>query len=184
MLNKMPYSNVIPVMEHYTPSGEATALAAQYPDPADFLSAAQQQGHYGDAVLFLAHGLPLKEALWWGYCCTQQLTEWSEPERVVLDTVRNWITRSGESERRACGEAAKQQGLSAAAGWLAQAVFWSTGSMLDADQPPLPAPPFLYAQALSGAVNLMAVMPDGAHLAERYRIFLAHGLAIARGDKQ
>ena len=102
----------------------------------------------------------------------------------MLDTVRNWITRSGESERRACGDAAKQQGLSAAAGWLAQAVFWSTGSMLDADQPPLPAPPFLYAQALSGAVNLMAGMPDGAHLAERYRGFLALGLAIACGDKQ
>lgn len=47
-----------------------------------------------------------------------------------------------------------------------------------------PAPPFLYAQALSGAINLMAVMPDGAHIAEHYRTFLAHGLAVARGDKQ
>lgn len=184
MLNKMPYSSAMLVMKNYTPSGEATALAAQYPAPADFLIAAQQQAHYGDAVIFLAHGLPLKEALWWGYHCAQQLTEWSEQEQCVLESVRDWITRSGESERRACGDAAKQQGLSSAAGWLAQAVFWSTGSMLDAGQPPLPAPPFLYAQALSGAINLMAVMPDGACIAEHYRAFLAHGLAVARGDKQ
>lgn len=184
MLNKMPYSSVMPVMKNYTPSGEAIALAEQYPDPADFLIAAQQQTHYSDAVLFLAHGLPLKEALWWGYHCTQQLTEWNEQEQEVLDCVRDWITRSGESERRACGDAAQRQGLSSAAGWLAQAVFWSTGSMLDADQPPLPAPPFLYAQALSGAINLMAVIPDGAHIAARYRIFLAHGMDVARGGKQ
>ncbi|MBW5407039.1 DUF6931 family protein [Morganella morganii] len=183
MLNKMPYRSAMLVMKNYTPSAEATTLAAQYPAPADFLIAAQQQTHYGDAVLFLAHGLPLKEALWWGYHCAQQLTEWNDQERGVLDIVRDWITRSGESERRACGDAAQQQGLSSAAGWLAQAVFWSTGSMLDAGQPPLAAPPFLYAQALSGAINLMAVMPDGAHITERYRSFLAHGLAVARGDK-
>ncbi|WP_413495855.1 DUF6931 family protein [Morganella psychrotolerans] len=182
MLRKIPYSSVMQVMKNYTPSDAAIALAKAHPAPADFLSAAQQQKCYADAVLFLAHGLPLKEALWWGYCCAQSLTEWTTADRIVLETVKAWLSRSGEVQRRSAGDAAQLQGQGSAAGWLAQAVFWSTGSMLDAAQQPLAAPPFLYAQALSGAVNLMAVLPDGAQAAVRYPHFISLGVKIARGE--
>lgn len=182
MLSKIPYSSVMQVMTNYTPSDAAIALAKAHPAPADFLSAVQQQKCYADAVLFLAHGLPLKEALWWGYCCAQSLTEWTAADRVALETVKTWLSRSGEVQRRSAGDAAQLQEQGSAAGWLAQSVFWSTGSMLDAAQPPLAAPPFLYAQALSGAVNLMAVLPDGAQAAARYPHFITLGLTVARGE--
>ena len=64
-------------------------------------------------------------------------------------------------------------------GWLAQAVFWSGGSITPINGPDCPAPAFLYSHAVAGALGLAAILPDGQEQESRYQMFIASGIKIA-----
>ena len=53
--------------------------------------------------------------------------------------------------------------------------------MIDPEQPNVAPPPFLYAQAVSGAINLSACLPDGSEADKRYSRYIEMGLNIAAG---
>ncbi len=73
--------------------------------------------------------------------------------------------------------------LDNATGWLAQAVFWSGGSITPANAPVSPAPAYLYSHAVAGAISLAAVLPEGSQAEKRYQRFIRKGINIADGGK-
>nr|WP_314265665.1 hypothetical protein [uncultured Moellerella sp.] len=159
-LMKIPYQHIREVLTTFNTSPELLKIADEYSSPSAFISQLQQLERYSDLVICLAHALPLRESIWWACCCGRLVADWNEKETSALQVAEMWVRQGDEKYRQLAGNAASESGLETGAGWVAQAAFWSGGSMLDSAQPAVIPPPFLYAQAVAGAVNLIAALAD------------------------
>lgn len=152
-------------------------------DPADFLDQLARRGLFVDAVRFLAHALPKREAVWWACLCARESLAPDAPAAAVaaLQAAERWVYGPGEENRReamARAEAAKFDGP---ASWAAVAAFWSGGSMAPPEAPVVPPGDTLTAAAVAGSVLLAAVQREPQLAADKYRRFLGFGLDIADG---
>ncbi|WP_087024174.1 DUF6931 family protein [Thaumasiovibrio subtropicus] len=178
---KIPYNNASDILALYDPSAELKALVEPNMSPAALVTRACDEERFSDAVIFLAHGMPVREAIWWSCCCASHRTDWKDVELDAIRSAKAWVHAPDETSRRYAEKAANAATLDTGAGWTAQAAFWSGGSITDDGAPPLPAPPYLYAHAVGGAINLTAVLPDGAEVEKRYPLFIEIGIHIANG---
>lgn len=178
---KIPQQTAFDILGLYEASAELTELAALHSDPAGLIDAAIEQELFSDIVIFIAHALPVREAVWWSCCCAAQRTDWNDNEANAIRAAKAWVHTPDETSRRFSEQMADKAQLQTGAGWVAQAAFWSGGSMIAVGEPLVPAPEYLYSHAVAGAVNLTAVMPDGLDAKARYADYLAIGLNIAQG---
>ena len=178
---KIPHQHAQDILSLYEASDEITALAEQYQTPAAVIEKAIEAELFADTALFLAHALPVREAIWWACCCASQRNDWNEDEANAIRSARAWVHEPDETARRFAEDMAKKADLQTGAGWVAQAAFWSGGSMTAPSEPLVQPPEYLYSQAVAGAVNLIAALPDGEHAIERYEHYFKLGLHIAQG---
>lgn len=181
MLKKIPYQDPQNILRLYSPSEPFLLLATQNILPSALIELAMSHALFSDTVIFLAHGLPIREAIWWATCCASTIDDWDEKQNDAIRAAKAWSHAPDESTRRHAGAMATIAGLESGAGWAAQAAFWSGGSMIKPEDPIVPPPPHLYAQAVAGSVNLCAVLPPGKKPEARYMDFINMGLDIARG---
>jgi hypothetical protein len=140
-------------------------------------------GLWIDAVRFLAHALPKREAVWWG-CRAARMTLGERPPdaaRQAVEAAEAWVYRPNEENRRAAMAAATAAGNDGPAGWAARGASWSGGSLAPPEAPVVPPGDTLTAAAVAGAVCLAAVQQQPEHAPEKYRVFIAQGLDIAGG---
>ncbi len=109
--------------------------------PRSFLDALIEAGEFPDAVRFLAHALPKREAVWWACLCAREAAGADPPEPVAaaLRAAEAWVADPSEENRRAA--VARGRGGRAAAppaGCAAAAAFWSGGSLGPARRPGRP----------------------------------------------
>jgi len=180
-LLKVPYQNAQQILALYEANSDFVQLATSSMSPFELLQLALDQELYGDAVTFLAHGLPIRESVWWASCCASQRHDWNELELDAVRAAKAWVHTPDETSRRFAEQMAEQASLDTGAGWAAQAAFWSGGSMTSPSDPIVPPPPYLYAQAVAGSINLTAVLPDGEQAKQRYQAFFDIGFDIAKG---
>lgn len=180
-LRKIPYQHARDIIEFYSPNAQFSQLAADECSPTEVINAAMEQEMFADAVTFLAHAMPVREAVWWAACCAATRSDWNEHEANAVRAAKAWVHTPDETSRRHAEQMADLAGLESGAGWAAQSAFWSGGSMTKPDDPIVPPPPYLYAQAVAGSINLSAVLPDGENAKQRYRDFIDIGLNIAAG---
>ncbi len=180
-LLKVPHESAQAILNLYEANPALLALLSEAHTPYQLIQAAIEQNLFADAITFLAHGLPVREAVWWASNCAASRHDWSEEELGAIRAAKAWVHTPDETSRRFAEEMAKISGLQTGAGWTAQAAFWSGGSMTAASDPVVPPPPYLYAQAVAGCINLSAVLPNGEHAEQRYHTFLEMGLNIAQG---
>ncbi len=181
-LIKIPYEKACQVTDIYEAETDFLSTAVQDDfTPYDSIKVGLDNELFSDTVTFIAHGLPIREAVWWAVCCTKHRTDWNIPEKQAIDAAEAWVFKPDESYRRLAEKAVDTAGLDTGAGWAAQAAFWSGGSMLAVDAPIIPPPPNLYAQAVAGCINLSAVYPDGENAKSNYLTFIEIGLKIAQG---
>lgn len=158
-----------------------TALDGQ--DKTLFLNHLIENQDYPDALNFLAHGLPQRETIWWGYLCAEQMASQSSSKQMemeVLTLVKTWVYRPEDSARRKLELFPEKLQFKTPASWVALAVFWSGGSITPIGQPVVEASEYLYAKAVVGAIMLAAVViPE--KMAEHYQQFLKMGMDIAKG---
>lgn len=178
---KIPHQNSINITSLYEASDDLMKLAETYKEPGNLIDAAIEQELFNDITIFIAHALPVREAVWWACCCAAQRTDWNEAEADAIRVAKAWVHAPDEASRRLAEAAAEKAQLQSGAGWVAQAAFWSNGSMIAAGEPIIPPPEYLYSQAVAGAVNLTAVMPDGKEAKARYSVYLKIALNIAQG---
>jgi len=159
------------------------ALALARPDlhPTAFLAQLVEKKLYPDAVRFLAHALPKREAVWWAWMCARRTAGESAPApvRAALDATEKWIAHPGESQRRAAKAAADAAGLDCPAGCAGLAAFFSGGSLAPPEAPPVPPGEFLTAKAVSGAVVFAAVATEPENAPEKFQNFVAQALDVA-----
>lgn len=166
---------------------EAMALLGpgEPPAPPAFVTLLVENELFTDAVRFVAHALPRREAVWWAWVCARKAAGAEPPPRAksALDATERWIVQPTDEHRRqamASGEAAE---FGTPAGCAALAAFMSTGSMAPPDTPPVPPGEFMTAKAVSGGVTLAAVSAEPERAPEKFAEFIRIGVEVAERTK-
>jgi hypothetical protein len=164
-------------------SEPARAALEPPPAPGAFVERLAGAGLFPDAVRFLAHGLPKREAVWWACLAARAALDNTAPQPLVqaLAAAEAWVYKPDEANRRAAMASAEAAGFDNPASWAAVAAFWSGGSLAPPEAPAVPPGETLTAVAAAGAVMLAAVLHEPERAAEKYRLFLAQALDIAAG---
>ncbi|MQA92173.1 MAG: hypothetical protein GEU90_18435 [Gemmatimonas sp.] len=161
--------------------GEAVAQVDPGHGPKEFIDALAEVGLYPDALKFLAHLLPRREAVWWAWMCARkEAGEDREPELdLALKATERWVAEPTDEHRRAAMKAAEGATYETAAGCAALAAFLSQGSMAPPNVDEVPPPRFATARAVFGSLVLAAVAVQPERAQERFRRFLGFGLELA-----
>ncbi|MEI6893162.1 MAG: hypothetical protein V5789_00705 [Colwellia sp.] len=187
MLKKIPYSHIDTITRRYKLSEAAKAILVNTLTPEQAITALVNAKLYNDAVQFIAHALPVMEAILWA---TESLTlrseQWSELEHHAIDSAKNWLKKPNETLRIRASQLAERVGLESAPAWVAKAVYWSgTGSIVAPELPTVMPPAFLYAHSVAATITIAAAVPQWAEGDMGYQEFylkvINKGLAIAKG---
>lgn len=149
--------------------------------PDGYLLALGQAGLERDALLFLAHWLEKREALWWGCQCLWHVHR-SQPSPkldAALQTIVAWVLKPNETGRRQCEAVANEWSPAHPVGALGLAAFASTGSLSLPGLPEVAPPATLTASTVAAALQAVASgLPDPR---QSLRQFVHLGLDIAHG---
>lgn len=163
-------------------SPEARSLLVEAQSPAEFLERLCAAQHHIDAIRFLAHGLPAREAAWWACLAARAVIPDGPPAHLkAVEAAEAWVYHPDEEHRRVAMEAAGAVDNDAPAHWAALAAAWSGGSLAPLGAPVVPPGETLPAQAAVGAVLLAAVKNGPDRAAEHHRRSIAQAIDIARG---
>jgi hypothetical protein len=160
----------------------AMALIKPNMHPADFVGKLMEQQLYPDAVRFLAHALPKREAVWWAWMSARRSAGENpkSPIKASLEATERWIAQPSDENRRAAKAAAEAAQLSTAAGCAGLAAFFSGDTLGPADLPAVPPGPYLTAKAVAGAVNMAAMAGEPKQAPEKFKSYVAQGLDVAK----
>jgi hypothetical protein len=164
-------------------SDEARALTRSGQTPAQCLDALMDKQLFPDAIRFLAHGLPKREAVWWACYCAKTAagSTLPAPESAAVQRAERWVADPSEENRTALMPAAEAAKIGTPAGCAALAAFLSGGSMGPANVAAIPPAETLTGTAVAGAVMIAVVVKEPQKAAEKYRTFLSRGIEIANG---
>jgi hypothetical protein len=182
-LAKVTAKTAAQVCQLFSAGEAARKLLRDDLSPAQYLAVLMEQNLCLDAIRFLAHALPKREAVWWACCCARWAhgSENTAAVTAALQAAEKWVAEPNEDNRRAAMPAAQAAGLDKPAGCAAVACFWSGGSLAPPNLPVVPPGEHLTAHGVAGAVMLAAVLTEPAKAAEKHRQFLKLGIEVAGG---
>lgn len=156
------------------------AIAPADESPLAYLSKLSAQEKLEDAVVFCAHLLPRREAVWWACGSVKQLmktanTDGSEGFRAA----EAWVYEPSEDNRCRALEIGTKGDSSDPFTWLALGAGWSGGMLSSHPQGPVPMPPYMTARAARIAITLCAHRVPAPERAERLRVCVAYGMTLA-----
>src|SRR5262245_37024806 len=162
-------------------SEPAAELLREGMQPRPFLDLLLEQQHYADAVLFLAHTMPKREAIWWACLCSrpEKGAAVPPPAAAAQQAAEAWVISPSDEKRRAA-HAAAQACIKTPVGLTCEAVFFSEGSLRPPEFKEVPPPGHLAASNAAKAVVLGAV-GGPPKLEAKYRQFLGLGQDVAAG---
>lgn len=171
------------VFSNYELSPDIINLELDEYSPDEFLKRLQEDGFYSDAVIFLSHALPRREAVWWACLCARKanISLINNNEKLALKAAEEWVMKPTELNRRNAEIFAEKTNYKSPSSWAATAAFWSGPSITKENEPPVPPPAFLYAHAVAGAVNISASLISDNDIKVTYLELINHGLSIADG---
>ena len=182
ILRKIPYSDCTELFSRFELSTEGLALVNEGMSPSNAIDGLKAQETFLDLIGLFAHGLPPREAICWALSIFSTYQDrLSSDENLAVTEIRDWVKTPSESRRQNCQKHADMLGTNNPIGWLCLAVAWNgSGSILAPDQTEVLPQPFLYANALLGAIGLLA--PNDLNARSKF-IDLIHsqGLSTASG---
>jgi hypothetical protein len=161
---------------------ESRELLRDEMGPREFVAVLVEDERYADAVRFLAHLLPKREAIFWAWSSARRALDPEPPPEItaVLEATGRWITEPTEENRRPMLELAQAADLGTPAGCAALAAFLSGGSIAPPGLPPVEPDPYAAAKAITGSIVLAAVMREPERAPEKFALFIAQGVDIGR----
>ena len=158
---------------------------AALPTQRAFIALLMERGLHMDAVRFIAHALPRREAVWWAWVCARKSAgETPKPAiKAALDAAERWVVQPTEDHRRQALQFGEAADFGTAAGCAALGAFMSGGSLGPPGTPVVPPGEFMTAKAASGAVILAAVTPEPAKAPEKFADYVKLGLEVADRTK-
>ena len=191
-MNKVPLIKISP----QSPAQLCRARGVTFDDPTITQMAAQSsseeflhwlvaQEHFVDAIRFLAHALPRREAVWWACTSSRRaLGREPEPEDVAaLEAADAWVRRPDDEHARAALNAAETAGMESASSLTAVAAFFSSGNISPPGMPAIPPEEHLTGTMVASAVLTAGSVGKPERAPERYRLLLQQGIDIAAGGK-
>ncbi|MGF1755678.1 hypothetical protein L4C33_19040 [Vibrio makurazakiensis] len=184
MYKKIPYKTGRQLLDRFSSSDEAQALVTEDLPIKESIDVLVENKLYFDLIQFLAHGLPVREAIWWAAHCLEVRNDvWSSMQTQCINTAKQWVKSPSEEQRRKSELFANRLNLNCGPSWLAQAVFWNgSGSIVSPDLPAVMPDPFLYSKAVAGSINHSAALPNWQGTEEYYLKATELALEIARGS--
>ena len=164
---------------------EAMAMLQPNLDPRAFVERLTAGKLYRDAVQFLAHALPKREAIWWAWVAARRASGNNPPPKIAaaLSAVENWISQPSDETRRAARAAGEKAEFRTPAGCVGLAVFLSGGSLAAPGAPEVPPGEFLSAKMVAGAVIVSALGTEPEKGPEKFQSFISQGLEVTRRIK-
>lgn len=164
---------------------DAMALLKPELKPPDYVTTLVDKKLYPDAVRFIAHSLPKREAVWWGWMSARRSAGENPPPKIkaALTATEKWISQPTEENRRAAYEAAQVAKFGTAAGCAGLGAFFSGPTLGPPNVPPVPPGEYLTAKAISGAVNFAAMGGDPKEAPEKFKSYIAQGMEVTRRIK-
>jgi len=179
MSSRIRFVSARDVFEAFPDLGRAVAPPPENPTPLDFARALMAHSPAG-AVVFLAHLLPRREAVWWAIHCVRAMLG-GGAENEAMRAADAWVRTPEDDNRRAALAACNAGDQRAATTWLAFAAGWSGGSVTPPDKDPMPAPPAACAQGVHTAVLLAACAGDPLGVVDRVKACAKAGIRFADG---
>ena len=174
------------ILKHFELSEDAITFAEKGNlTPAEFIDQLVKANFFFDAVKFLAVALPKRESIWWACMAVKKTlpADAPAPQQAALNAAEQWAIQPTEENRQLAKAWSEKTQNKSAASWAATAAFWSGGSMAKPGEPDMPAPPYLYAHAVSGAISMAAFAPDPDNAADQFKLFIRQGLDLAAGGR-
>ncbi len=165
-------------------SEEAMKLLQPSQTPAQFIEQLASKHMLHDAVTFLCHALPKREAIWWGLQCAKEAhgSAPADPVKKALQATEKWVLETTEEARRATQSAAEAAKLETPAGMTAYAVFVSGGSVAPPTVTEEVKPPeHLTPLMVASAIKLCTVQTQPEKADEKLKHFQQIGLDVASG---
>jgi hypothetical protein len=172
---------VTEVIEASELSDEALALLKDDQAPRQYVELLLEHEHFPDAVRFLAHALPKREAVWWAWVSVRRAAgdEPANEIREVLEATEAWIKDPTDQNRRLAMEKAETADFSTAAGCAGLAAFLSGDSLAPPDMEPVAPGEYMAANAITGSIVLAAVLEEPENATEKFRGFVEQGMGVA-----
>jgi hypothetical protein len=183
MFTKIKQANALAICQGLELDEQAAVLLQNNPTTADYLYQLIDLKLYPDAVRFLAHALPKREATWWACLCARKgLTDKTPVNEIkAIDLAEAWVYKPTEDNRKLTLPAADATGYKTAASWAAIAAFWSGDDISPVPEAVIPPDEKLFAKAVVGAVMLAATQGEASQVNDNYQLFLQQGINIASG---
>jgi hypothetical protein len=150
--------------------------------PLDYARALLSSPRPSEAVIFVAHLLPRREAVWWAIQCVRAMLGPSADDEAFR-AADAWVRAPEEDSRRAALAAASAGDQKAATTWLAFAAGWSGGSVTSTNKDPMAPPPAACAQGVHTAVILAACAGDPIGVVDRLKACADAGIRFADGGE-
>jgi len=173
--------NLPEIIEASELSDEAQALFADNQTPKEYVELLIEREHYPDAVRFLAHALPKREAVWWAWVSAKRIAGEGPPSEIlaVLEATEAWIKEPTDRNRRVAMAKAEAADLSTAAGCAGLAAFFSGDSLAPPDVDAVPPGEYMAAKAIAGSIVLAAVSVEPERANEKLQGFVEQGMVVA-----
>lgn len=163
-------------------SEEGRAQLTDDMPPALFVERLIAGQHYVDAITFLSHALPKRQATWWACLAARRDGPISGDARATLEAAEQWVMKPTDENGRKAMEAALDSGVDTPAGMAAIAAFCSGGSLTPEGFATVAPDARATGQTVFGAILNSAFSdrsPDASVRA--LKELLAQGLDLARG---
>ena len=138
-----------------------------------------------DVIGVISQALPPREAVYWACLCVRDvLDEKESPDDVhAIKAAEQWLVNPNEDNRYLNLQMAEQLEYATAAAWVANAVFWSGGSITPRDQAKVEAPEGIFGKAICGAIMLASADEDPKKANGLQQRFVKRGINITQGGK-
>ncbi len=135
-----------------------------------------------DAIAFLAHVLPRREAVWWARQCVGAILG-ARAEDEALRVADAWVRAPEEERRRAALDVAAAGDPERPTTWLARAAGRSGGNIRAPEQKPIVAAPAACAQAANAAIVLAICAQDPRTIGAWIAACVEAGVRFAEGGE-
>jgi hypothetical protein len=190
-LIKIKATSAAEVCRNFDLRPEVKPLLHDGQSPREFLDALLAEKKHAQAIDFLAHALPHREAIWWGCLCLRHaIGSASAQDAEALKAAARWVLDPTEENRAAAKAPGEAAGIGTPAGGLALATVWTGGSLAPPmrstnpkvpQPPPVPPGPFVPAKAVAGSILLASTKADPTKIRETQRAFVELGIGVAEG---
>jgi hypothetical protein len=172
------------ICAHFDLQDDTKPLLRDGIDPREFVTALLENKKCIDAIHFMAHALPAREAIWWGCLCIQHaLGDGLTPaDRAAATAAVRWVMQPTDDNRMAAKAPADGAPIPSAAGALALATFYTGGNVAPPGLPPMSPEPFASARAVALAVALASIRTDPPKIVKMQKAYVELASQVAEGS--